>query len=347
MLREEYDSVDYLSLLQKIGNDLSIPLDNNVLLLPRRLGSGYIMAYNSPDGYSILLKDCSFNEGMVTRRHGNETVKTFVFSVNETMEEEKNFSRQKLEDVSFFLLKNNAAHFFGAWLDSGFYFPPGVRVKCINIMLENDYLKGVFGANTYEKFSSYYYTHSKLSQPEDIMDAGYRNILDEITALNFDHPFRLHFIHNRIMLMLEKFVSRSFEKLNADGSKIKLKDDEIRRLIMVESLLVKDYAKTAPTISELSRVAAMSPTKLKADFKVLYGMPIYEYYQKHRMLFAKNLLQQKEFPVKEVGRMVGYSNLGHFAASFKKAFGILPKSLNASEGKPLLNQDEKEFSDPR
>lgn len=341
MHRENYDNIDYVSFLQKLSADLSVPLENNVLILPKRLGSGYLVAYNSPAGFSMLFKDCTFTAGLLTRRYGNENSNSFIFSVNETEEEEKKFSREKLDDSSIFLLKNNAAHFFSTRLDSSFYFPPAIRVKCADINLESTYLKTVFGSATYEKFSGFFHTHSKLNQPGDIVVAGYRNILNEIVTQNTNHPFRLHFIHNRIMLMLEKFVSKSLENLNSQTAPVKLKEDEINRLIMVESLLVKDYSKNRPTITELSRIAAMSPTKLKKDFKALYGLPIYEYYQKQRMLYARNILLQKDYPVKEVGKMVGYVNLGHFAANFKKAFGILPKRLNATEHKLLLNGEKK------
>ncbi len=59
----------------------------------------------------------------------------------------------------------------------------------------------------------------------------------------------------------------------------------------------------------------------------MYGMPIYEYYQKNRMMRAKALLQEEKHAIKQVGIMVGYTNLGHFAASFRKEFGILPSEL--------------------
>jgi AraC-like DNA-binding protein len=89
---------------------------------------------------------------------------------------------------------------------------------------------------------------------------------------------------------------------------------------------------TPPNINYLSRISAMSPTKLKTDFKRLYGVPIYEYYQKNRMQRAKNLLLEGKHSIKEVGIKVGYSNLSHFAGSFKKEFGILPSEMLAKDG---------------
>jgi AraC-like DNA-binding protein len=100
----------------------------------------------------------------------------------------------------------------------------------------------------------------------------------------------------------------------------------------VEALLVKNFALTPPTIEELSRISAMSPTKLKNNFKALYGLPIYKYYQKNRMLKAKTLLISGEYTIKEVGVMVGYSNLSHFASTFEKEFGYLPSEIAAKDG---------------
>nr|WP_283016301.1 AraC family transcriptional regulator [Panacibacter microcysteis] len=127
--------------------------------------------------------------------------------------------------------------------------------------------------------------------------------------------------------MIEKLVTGFIAKLENNNQFIKLKDDEINRLIRVESLLVKDYSGAPPTIAALSKIAAMSPTKLKRDFKAMYGLPIYEYYQKNRMIRARSLLLEGKYAVKEVGIMVGYSNLGHFAGSFRKEFGLLPSEI--------------------
>jgi AraC-like DNA-binding protein len=77
----------------------------------------------------------------------------------------------------------------------------------------------------------------------------------------------------------------------------------------------------------LSRVAAMSPTKLKKLFKAVYGEAIYSFFQKHRMKHAAELLLTKEFTVKEVGSKLGYANLSNFTLAFKKEFNRLPSEF--------------------
>ena len=81
----------------------------------------------------------------------------------------------------------------------------------------------------------------------------------------------------------------------------------------------------------------MSPTKLKNDFKRMYGLPIYEYRQKNRMLKAKSMLLMGKFSIKEVGSMVGYKNLSHFAQAFKKEFNILPSEMHDKDGVLVYN----------
>ena len=104
-------------------------------------------------------------------------------------------------------------------------------------------------------------------------------------------------------------------------------DDELKRMVQIEAILIKDLGVTPPSVSELSRIAMMSETKLKYTFKKIYKYNLYEYYQKNRMLKARQLLAQKKNTVKEVGTQLGFKNLSNFTIAFKKEFNILPSQL--------------------
>jgi AraC-like DNA-binding protein len=68
----------------------------------------------------------------------------------------------------------------------------------------------------------------------------------------------------------------------------------------VENQLVTNLAQ-APTINQLAKQAAMSPSKLKKQFKDVYGLPIYEYFQKNRMQREIDLLIQVNRSVNSLG----------------------------------------------
>jgi AraC-like DNA-binding protein len=74
-------------------------------------------------------------------------------------------------------------------------------------------------------------------------------------------------------------------------------------------------------------MVSISESKLKKDFKLIYGVPVYEYFQKARMQVAKDKLLSGDVSVKEVAMELGYSNLSNFTIAFKKEFGLLPSKL--------------------
>ena len=101
----------------------------------------------------------------------------------------------------------------------------------------------------------------------------------------------------------------------------------------MESILTGEEVVIPPTIKELARSVAMSESKLKKLFKAVYNLPIYEYFQKHRMQKAKLMLLSERYAIKDVGYKLGYANLSNFTLAFKKIYGKLPSDL--IKGKPV------------
>ena len=119
--------------------------------------------------------------------------------------------------------------------------------------------------------------------------------------------------------------SREIEEFYA----IEEKDVEALRAVM--QMLSDTQLKEFPTIESLSKTAMMSSTKLKTRFKQIYGMKLYEFYNHHRLLQAKEMLRTGNFSVKQVGVNIGFSNLSNFAKAFKKEFGVLPREILKSK----------------
>jgi AraC family transcriptional regulator len=66
----------------------------------------------------------------------------------------------------------------------------------------------------------------------------------------------------------------------------------------------------------------LNQLKLKRGFRSLFGMGVYSLFQRHRMERARELLSHHN--VTETALMLGYSNISHFSAAFRKQFGVLP-----------------------
>ncbi len=321
-----YNNNDYEGLLSLLARSFQVQFQNNFVRIAPKFGEGYSVAYNLPDGISVMISDGFFNDGLVMHRLADFNRQYFILQFNETINGGLDAAKF-IDEQHSYNLKRNTVLLTSSLMNTKFILPPKLRIRSVRIIFGNDLLNGWIGTEMADKFLSNYFSMLLKSLNLELIDTEYRLIMDELIKEKIEHPLRLKFIYNRVMLLIEKFITGFMDKLEKNSQVVKLKDDEISRLIKVEALLVKDYSGTPPVIATLSRLAAMSPTKLKKDFKSLYGLPVYEYYQKNRMQRAKTLLLLGKYAVKEVGMMVGYSNLGHFAGSFKKEFGVLPREM--------------------
>ncbi len=116
--------------------------------------------------------------------------------------------------------------------------------------------------------------------------------------------------------------------LEADGVEIRrtLTARERDRLEQARSLLLADLA-DAPTIAQLGRASGLNAFRLKQGFRELFGASVHVLYQRERMNAAWNLIASGQLTVAEAGHRLGYTNMSHFGAAFRKMFGLLPSEL--------------------
>lgn len=103
-----------------------------------------------------------------------------------------------------------------------------------------------------------------------------------------------------------------------------------RRLLEAHDLLSRRYA-NPPTIPQLARLVGINQTKLKARFRQLFNLTIYEYVLARRMEVAAQLLIERELSVGEIAYRVGYEYPANFSAAFKRYYGRLPRDWKLGE----------------
>ncbi|MBC7588467.1 MAG: helix-turn-helix transcriptional regulator [Chitinophagaceae bacterium] len=132
---------------------------------------------------------------------------------------------------------------------------------------------------------------------------------------------------NCLSLMVEFFQSIAALHLKPDNSSSKQKETDRRHIAQAEKLLLNDLTNQFPGIEEMAKTVHMSPTKLKALFKNVYGKPMFQYYQEKQMLLAMELLLRPSSSVGQVAMSLGYENASNFTAAFKKHYGLLPSEV--------------------
>lgn len=99
-----------------------------------------------------------------------------------------------------------------------------------------------------------------------------------------------------------------------------------RRMARVHDHLLADLSH-APSLDTLACEAGVSVSTLARAFRRQYGRSIYDCFQYERMLQARALLLRGRLSVARVATDLGYSNLSHFTAAFRKQFGVNPSTL--------------------
>ena len=96
-----------------------------------------------------------------------------------------------------------------------------------------------------------------------------------------------------------------------------------------ERLISRDLALPFLGIEAIAQKLNVSPSKLKMDFKLVYGTSILQYNIDKKMQFAMQLILTTDMQIKHISKEVGYESHSKFSAAFKKKFGELP-----SESRP-------------
>lgn len=119
-----------------------------------------------------------------------------------------------------------------------------------------------------------------------------------------------------VALIVERFHRMSL-------SQKPLTKKDLEHIHIVTSYM-KDHAAYPLSLSQLSKIACMGPTKLKQTFKQVNGCTITEYLQQQRMGQAEYLLSHTDLSIAQISQTVGYSNASRFAELFRRNAGILP-----------------------
>lgn len=157
------------------------------------------------------------------------------------------------------------------------------------------------------------------------------------TALSLNHSFRAMAtsrlgVPDRSRLWIEgqglSLLGLFLESRSAEvGDKVSSEDKS--RLLRARDFLLADLGK-APSLNELAASSGLSLIKLKRGFKSVFGNSVYSLFMQERMHEARRRLLAGRATVTEVATDLGYSNVSHFSAAFRKQFGVNPACLKRS-----------------
>lgn len=321
MHKIEYNHTNYNDLLKHFAKTFNCKIKDGKMVFTKELGEGYMRLVKLPNGLQAIISDYILKEDILLQR---KKVKEDFFTLRFDEADIKNVEQQ---DTSTQNTAKSAVFLMSTKFDWLFFTPKNTRIKGINIVFSREWLDNFLGIERVGDILKKYLSLKTSSFNYEALDTEYKRIMAEAMNSNEDQIFELLIIQNRIMLLMERFFTRIYKKMSDSSFDMKVSNDDLQRLMLVEGELLKDFSVVPPGIPKLARMAAMSPSKLKTSFRDVYGLPIYQYFQKHRMNKAKAMLLSQKYNVREVGIDVGFSNLSNFAKAFKKSFDQLPSDI--------------------
>ncbi|HEY8399314.1 MAG TPA: helix-turn-helix transcriptional regulator [Flavihumibacter sp.] len=328
MFSFEYQTDSYREMLSTMAADLGVSMQGNTLNYPSNFADGYATLYELPNGLQAIISDYTLNDQFFLKRN-KETKEYYSLRYEEITIHEELTLKIDGEVLSTRNEKHAGIYLTSSLFDVSYLGRKGNHTQSVNILLTKEWLATYLQITDPEEVLGTYLQLKTSSFTMEPIDNEYRRFFTEMIRAEENSPLRTFTIQNRILLMIERFFTRLYERSQTLLASPKISRHDIHQLMHVEAILTENVLLRPPTIEQLAHEAAMSTAKLKKLFKEVYGTSIYAYYQKQRMNVARDLLLSGDYSVKEVGLQVGYSNLSNFAAAFKKEFNLLPSEIRA------------------
>lgn len=127
-----------------------------------------------------------------------------------------------------------------------------------------------------------------------------------------------------------ELIALRLEQVSLCGQRVAalsaLQAEDVERIHYASEILQQRLT-DPPSLLELARLAGINDHKLKVGFRQVFGTTVFGYLRRHRLEQAHQLLQERQISVSAAAAEVGYTSQGHFAAAFRKQFGVNPKDM--------------------
>ena len=157
--------------------------------------------------------------------------------------------------------------------------------------------------------------------PQFFMSPAMQQIVDSIFANTFTGKTKMMFFRSQITVLLSHFFGQL-----AESYQQKNKPEETDKLQKAKQILANNLD-NPPSLTELAKSIGINSTKLKKDFKAVFGVPVFKYLQNERLATAHDLIRLQNATVQEAAWQVGYDSLSSFSNAFAKKFGYRPSQV--------------------
>ncbi|MCG9892206.1 MAG: AraC family transcriptional regulator [Thermosynechococcaceae cyanobacterium MS004] len=160
-----------------------------------------------------------------------------------------------------------------------------------------------------------------LASPKS--DAAMQSIVQQILNCPYQGITKRMYLQAKVLELVTLQVDSLLTLTEVVPLNLTLKSKTVTQLYYAREIL-RSHLEHPPSLSELAQQVGVSDRTLRRGFQELFGTTVLGYVRNLRLKQAELLLREGNRTVCEVANLVGYSQLGHFAAAFRRKFGITP-----------------------
>jgi AraC-like DNA-binding protein len=164
-----------------------------------------------------------------------------------------------------------------------------------------------------------FYTWLDIAPNAHALSAKISKILDA----EEDIPLNQIELKKNCMKLISEFFSNCFEDSRITDN-VSLSNLDYCNVAKAEKMILHNLQSSFLGIDQIAYEVNTSPTKLKTNFKTVFGFSMLQYHKEKNMLLAKQLRHNSEVEIQVIAAITGYESASKFAAAFKKRFGTSP-----------------------
>ncbi|MBE9101796.1 helix-turn-helix transcriptional regulator [Vacuolonema iberomarrocanum] len=150
--------------------------------------------------------------------------------------------------------------------------------------------------------------------------------LQQILQCPYRHTTKRLFLESKALELLALQLEQWLVLEQGEQPSVNLKATDIEHVHEAADILLKELSHP-PSIIALAHRVALNEHKLKIGFRQVFKTTVFGYVRAQRLERARQLLLAGDVTVTQAALAVGYISQGHFAAAFRKQFGVNPRSL--------------------
>lgn len=211
------------------------------------------------------------------------------------------------------------------------YFYKGTVGKFYNIVFNKKWAKEnifdlVLGEEnlTFEKFldsKTAFYTLLDIAPNAHILSERMEDILNNDKQIPFASDLKDH-----VLSLMSEFLKNSFQDKRFKNN-VSLNNLDYSKVAKAEKNILHNLSVPFVGVENIALQVNISPTKLKSNFKTVFGFSMLQYHKEKNMLLAMQLIEMSSFQIQIIAASTGYESASKFTAAFKKRFGKRPSEF--------------------